>query len=56
MDEIIATINAVYKTISLIPVSGDYVDTMAIARAQLRKARSELKKIKAEVASNGNTV
>lgn len=54
MDEIMNSINAAFKAISSIPVSGDSVDAMAVARAQLRKAYSDLEKIKEEVNANGH--
>lgn len=54
MDEIMNSINAAFKAISSIPVSGDSVDAMAVARAQLRKAYADLEKIKEEVNANGH--
>lgn len=45
MDEILKDLDTAYKAISSIPVAGDAVDTMAVARARLRKAYTELKRI-----------
>jgi hypothetical protein len=39
VEEIMNSINTAFKAISSIPVTGDSVDAMAVARAQLRKAR-----------------
>ena len=48
MDEILKELDEAYKAISSIPVAGDAVDAMAVARAHLRKAYTELKQIKSE--------
>lgn len=56
MDKIMSTLDSVYKTISSISVSGDAVDAMAFARAQLRKAYSELEKMKGEENADGHGV
>ena len=45
MDEILKDLDTTYKAISSIPVAGDAVDTMAVARARLRKVYAELKRI-----------
>lgn len=45
MDEILKDLDTAYKAISSIPVAGDAVDTMAVARARLRKVYAELKRI-----------
>ena len=45
MDEILKDLDTAYKAISSIPVAGDAVDTMAVARARLRKVYTELKRI-----------
>lgn len=54
MEEIMKQLDTVYQTISSIPVSGNAVDTMAVARAQLRKVYTELKKMNEEVDTNGD--
>lgn len=48
MDEILKELDEAYKAISSIPVAGDAVDAMAVARAHLRKAYTELNQIKSE--------
>ena len=50
MKEIMDSINTAFKAISSIPVTGDSVDAMAVARAQLRKAYAEAERVKAEQA------
>lgn len=42
MEKIMEEINSAYKAISSIPVTGDSVDAMAVARAHLRKAYAGL--------------
>ena len=54
MDEIMKELNAVYQTVSSIPVTGDAVDAMAVARAKLRKIYSELEKKKEGGKANGD--
>lgn len=49
MDEILQELDFVFKTISGIPVTGDAVDAMAVARAKLRKVYAELKNMSEEV-------
>ena len=48
MKEIMDSINTAFKAISSIPVTGDSVDAMAVARAQLRKAYAEVERIKSK--------
>ena len=48
MEAIMDSLNAAFKAISSIPVTGDSVDAMAVARAQLRKAYAEVERIKSE--------
>ena len=43
MKEISKEIDSVFQIISVIPVSGDFVDVMAAARNKLRKIQTELK-------------
>ena len=43
-NEIMNELESVYTTLSTIPVTGDAVDAMAIARGRLRKLYAELKK------------
>lgn len=45
MDEILKDLDTAYRAISSIPVTGDAVDSMAVARARLRKVYTELKRI-----------
>lgn len=54
MEEIMNSINTAFKAISSIPVTGDSVDAIAVARAQLRKAYAELEKVKEEVNADGH--
>ena len=56
MDKIMSTLDSVYKTISSISVSGDAVDAMAFARAQLRKVYKKKKKMKGEENADGHGV
>ena len=53
MDEIMKEIDAVYQIISSIPVSGNSVDAMAVARTRLRKVYNELNNMKEEVPADG---
>lgn len=53
MDEILKDLDTVYKAISSISVAGDAVDTMAVARARLRKVYAELKRITDEEEKDG---
>ena len=48
MEAIMDSLNTAFKAISSIPVTGDSVDAMAVARAQLRKAYAEVERIKSE--------
>lgn len=54
MDEIMKELDAIYKTVSSIPVTGDAVDAMAVVRAKLRKIYAELETMKEEVDANGD--
>lgn len=54
MDEIIKELNDAYQVISSIPVTGDSVDAMAVARAKLRKVYTELKNMSEEVSDDGH--
>ena len=45
MEEIKKEIEAVYKIISGIPVTGDSVDAVAVVRSKLRNVFAELEKI-----------
>lgn len=42
MDEILKELDYVFRTISSIPVTGDSIDKMAVARAKLRKIYASL--------------
>lgn len=53
MDELMNELDAVYKAISSIPVTGASVDMMADARARLRKVYAGLENMK-EVDANGD--
>lgn len=44
MNDILKELNSVFQIVSSIPVTGDSVDSMAIARAKLRKIYAELAK------------
>lgn len=48
MDEILKELDAVYQTISSVPVTHDSIDMMASARSRLRKVYSLLKAVKIE--------
>ena len=48
MEAIMESLNTAFKAISSIPVTGDSVDAMAVARAQLRKAYAGVERIKSE--------
>ena len=48
MNELVQDLEYAYKMISSIPVSGDAVDMMAMARAKLRKVAAELKEKKGD--------
>lgn len=48
MDEILRDLNAAFKAISTIAVSGDAVDAMAVARTKLRKVYADLEKYSME--------
>lgn len=49
MDEILKELEAVFQTISSIPVTHDSVDMMAVARSKLRKVYAQLKEVSAEL-------
>ncbi len=48
MDEILKELEAVFQTISSIPVTHDSVDMMAVARSKLRKVYAQLKEANVE--------
>lgn len=48
MENILKELDMAYSLIFSIPVSGDAVDTMAVARQKLRGVYAELKKLSAE--------
>lgn len=48
MDEILKELEAVYQTISSIPVTHDSVDAMAVARSKLRKIYAQMKEVNVE--------
>ena len=48
MDNILNELNTIFKTISSIPVVGDAVDSMAIARAKLRQVYAALEQMDRE--------
>lgn len=48
MNEILKELDAVFQTISSIPVTHDSVDAMAVARAKLRKVYAQLKDLAEE--------
>lgn len=48
MEEILRELNEVFQLISGIPVTGDSVDAMAVARGKLRHIHAEIKKIEKE--------
>lgn len=54
MDEIIKELNEAYQIISSIPVTGDSVDALAVARAKMRKVYAELKNMSEEVTDHGH--
>ena len=54
MGEIIKEVQEAYQAISSIPVTGDAVDAMAVARAKLRKVYAELKTMSEEVSEDGH--
>ena len=49
MDEILKELEAVFQTISSIPVTHDSVDMMAVERSKLRKVYTKLKEVSAEL-------
>jgi len=49
MDEILKELEAVFQTISSIPVTHDSVDAMAVARSKLRKVYAQLKEVSADL-------
>lgn len=46
MEELVKELDIAYRMISNIPVSGDAVDMLALARAKLRKVAAELRETK----------
>lgn len=48
MKDILKELDAVFQTISSIPVTHDSVDAMAVARAKLRKVYARLKDMTSE--------
>ena len=48
MEEIMKDLEAAFKATAIIPVTGDAVDALALIRAKLRKAYSELEKFDGE--------
>ena len=54
MGDIIKEIQEAYQAISSIPVTGDAVDAMAVARAKLRKVYTELNNMSEEVSEDGS--
>ena len=48
MKDLMKEINEAFIMISRIPVTGDAVDAMAVARAKLRKVHEELEKLDKE--------
>ena len=49
MENIIREVDAVFKLISAVPVSGESVDFIAAARAKLRNIHAELTKTEEDV-------
>lgn len=45
MNDILKELDSAFQMISIIPVSGDAVDAMALVRNKLRKVYAELKKM-----------
>lgn len=45
MDNVLNELSLIFKTISGIPVTGDAVDSMAIARAKLRQVYATLEQM-----------
>lgn len=56
MNDIMNDIDAAFRMISTIPVSGDAVDAVAAARSKLRSAYAKLKEVseKVEEPDDGN--
>ena len=48
MEEIMKELEAAFKATSIIPVTGDAVDALAVVRANLRKAYAAIEKIEAK--------
>lgn len=48
MDEIMKDLEAAFKATSVIPVTGDAVDALALVRNKLRKVYTAVEKIDAE--------
>ena len=48
MEEIMKCLEAAFKATSIIPVTGDAVDSLAVVRSNLRKAYAEAEKIDTE--------
>ena len=53
MRELLKEINEAFVMISRIPVTGDAVDAMAVARAKLRKVHEELSKFEDDECCRG---
>lgn len=49
MDEILKELEAVFQTISSIPVTHESIDKMAVARSKLRKVYTQLGEVGAEL-------
>lgn len=45
MNDILENLESAFQLISKIPVAGDYVDAMAMARAKLRTVHNEIQKM-----------
>lgn len=52
MDKILNDLNAVFKMISTIPVTGESVEIMASSKNMLRQIYAEIKRKDAEIKSN----
>ena len=54
MDEIMKDLEAAFKATSVIPVTGDAVDALALVRNKLRKVYTAVERIDAENKANEN--
>lgn len=52
MNNILKEIDIIFQTISSIPVTGDSIDKMAVARAKLKNLYATIQNMKKEVPSN----